>query len=330
MTFILHVGTHKTGTTSIQHFFRKNDKLLRERGIWYPNYNIINKAKRYAHHEVAHAIAGKSKNISFENVKSFITKINNSTALDEKILISAEPFYRHHVGSSTKRTLWADKETYIKRVSQLFGSDSEIIFVLRRQDYFAASLYQENIKVNRYAKSFTSFKNEYMHYFDYYRNIKLWNKHFDKIKVLIFEDLIANNSLEYDFCKALGVSDFDDFKTPSIKNESLHPYLIEFKRLVNGSPLSLSKLDEIKNNMLNSSPEKAAEFPVIEYCWHNSDSRDAFLDLFIESNKLIHDEYISLNRNSLFSETKVKNKTSFTKLSECQYIEYLKHYVTSG
>ena len=57
MKFILHVGTHKTGTTSIQKYCRKNEDVLKEESILYPNFDVIGKPKRYAHHEVAHALA---------------------------------------------------------------------------------------------------------------------------------------------------------------------------------------------------------------------------------------------------------------------------------
>ncbi len=65
MKIKLHIGTHKTGTTSIQKYFRKNENALRENKIWYPNFDIINQNKRYAHHELAHSIAGKSRNLTF-------------------------------------------------------------------------------------------------------------------------------------------------------------------------------------------------------------------------------------------------------------------------
>ena len=36
-TVYIHVGTPKTGTSAIQVFFTKNRKLLKEKGVCYPN-----------------------------------------------------------------------------------------------------------------------------------------------------------------------------------------------------------------------------------------------------------------------------------------------------
>ena len=36
MRLILHIGTHKTGTSSLQLFCRNNRKALLEHGIFYP------------------------------------------------------------------------------------------------------------------------------------------------------------------------------------------------------------------------------------------------------------------------------------------------------
>lgn len=38
---LLHIGMPKTGTTALQHFFRKNDELLKEYGWEYPDTKKI-------------------------------------------------------------------------------------------------------------------------------------------------------------------------------------------------------------------------------------------------------------------------------------------------
>jgi len=41
MTLIVHIGSHKTGTTAIQRFAASHRATLRERGLWYPSYEEI-------------------------------------------------------------------------------------------------------------------------------------------------------------------------------------------------------------------------------------------------------------------------------------------------
>ena len=43
-TIFLHVGTHKTGTTSIQHFLARNRYELQERGFSYPDIHMLEDA----------------------------------------------------------------------------------------------------------------------------------------------------------------------------------------------------------------------------------------------------------------------------------------------
>ena len=57
----VHIGTHKTGTTSIQKFARSNEEKLKMKGFFYPGYSILGKKEHYGHHHIAHALAMQKK-----------------------------------------------------------------------------------------------------------------------------------------------------------------------------------------------------------------------------------------------------------------------------
>ncbi|MBN9022024.1 MAG: hypothetical protein J0H08_08010, partial [Rhizobiales bacterium] len=96
MTVVLHIGTHKTGTTAIQRFAAANRAKLRARGLWYPSYDEIKLFVHYGHHHVSHAIANENGNrLSLDETRRFLDHVVAKKRPGETLLISAEPFYRH-------------------------------------------------------------------------------------------------------------------------------------------------------------------------------------------------------------------------------------------
>lgn len=59
MRFILHIGAHKTGSTTLQHFLSRNDAALATQGVVYPRTGRSRDAIAYgAHHPVAAGLLG--------------------------------------------------------------------------------------------------------------------------------------------------------------------------------------------------------------------------------------------------------------------------------
>ena len=300
MKFILHIGTHKTVTIAIQHFFRKNDAIIRSKGLWYPSYDLIGMKKGYAHHEIAHAIAGKGNLLTYSLLKNFIKNIKSNAVEGESVLISAEPFYRHLANKPLIKNSWRLKELYVERVAKAFGPKSDILFVIRRQNKFATSLYQETVKVNRYSKKFPFFLNEFSLRFNYLKNIQLWQKYFDNIYVVVFEDLTENGKLELNFAKYLGIKSLDGCEFTKIKNESLPSALVEFKRLINGLPLSLSTLKNISTKLLNKSIWEDLKLPEVSCYWPARSQMENFLAQYEKQNQYIKENYCKISRDTLF------------------------------
>lgn len=328
MSFLLHIGTHKTGTTSIQKFFRKNQELIENKGLVYPNFNIINKSKRYAHHEIAHALAGKSKNLVYSDAKRFVERCKEKYGESANVLISAEPFYRHYINKSSSQNIWKGKELYIKRVKELFGNDTELIFVFRRQDLFAASLFQENVKVNRYSKKFSSFLKEYSSYFDYYKNVALWQRYFEKIHVFDFDDLASQGPLELNFARKLGYDlDSEEVVSPAKENESFHPDLVEFKRILNGTPLCLETLDRIKGEMLLYNSEFAEAHGKSKSYWIEDAQRKLFLNSYKDSNRKLSEKYLDGDAGNLIDKPLTDSIPVYSGLSESIFTDLVKKFL---
>ena len=61
---IVHIGTHKTATTSLQRHLARNREALAARGIWYPDYGLIGHEPHYAHLGIVNALAGQHEKFS--------------------------------------------------------------------------------------------------------------------------------------------------------------------------------------------------------------------------------------------------------------------------
>lgn len=149
---VLHIGTHKTGTTSIQRFLSANRKMLRKNQIFYPGSDVGGHFKQhYAHHRIAHALSGEVSQAQIDEVASYFDAVRENTRTDETVLISAEPLYRHvkriDEGEAGRRFdggagYLGDPLPYIKALKRAIGDfEVKVVLMLRRQDLFIESLY---------------------------------------------------------------------------------------------------------------------------------------------------------------------------------------------
>src|SRR5918995_1398619 len=112
---IVHIGTHKTATTTIQRHLARNRRALAARGIWYPSYDLIGKPRHYAHLGIVNAFSAQHAKL---------------TRAD------AEPFYRHvtylrpNEVPGDAETYWRQREQYVEHVRALFAGASPEIAVV--------------------------------------------------------------------------------------------------------------------------------------------------------------------------------------------------------
>lgn len=234
---ILHIGTHKTATTTLQRHMARNRKTLKSRGIWYPDYDLIGKGGHYAHLGIVNAFSGKHDKYDAEDARRFFREVSTRARDYDATIISAEPFYRHVVYGKAKQLLdrdvyWPLREAYIARVREAFGDiETEIAVVFRRQVDYAPSLYQEQIKVTRYSRDFAAFRREFWYHFDYLGQTRAWAQTFDRLHAMRFEDLIAESDPVSPFGALLGL-DLNGPETVTQQNVSLHPDAVVLKRML--------------------------------------------------------------------------------------------------
>lgn len=241
---ILHIGTHKTATTSIQRFFAQNRATLATRGVFYPGYDLIGKKPHYAHLGMVNALSGTHKSYSAEDARRFFAKVRERMDDYDTTVISAEPFYRHILGDapgSAPDAYWPARAGYIEQIHDLLG-DAQIAVVFRRQADYAQSLYQEHIKVTRYSKPFRDFLSDFWFHFAFLDQARAWNRVFPGLRAMSFEKLVASGDPVQEFARLLDLP-CEDLPPAERHNEAMPVDMVIFKRLLQQANAAAANAD---------------------------------------------------------------------------------------
>lgn len=184
----LHIGTFKTGTTSIQNFlFQNRDKLL-DQGILYP-LSGIRERNSIAHHNLPVELIKENRShlsqemydINAGGWKELVEEIKRFQG--EKVIISSEHF---------NRLVWEEIE---KIKEYLSNYEVKIIVFLRRQDEYFISYYCQDVKIAHYWGNIKSYISKYKNEGNYYQKLEPWKQIFGKenIIVKVFKKTLKTN-----------------------------------------------------------------------------------------------------------------------------------------
>ncbi len=246
MRFVLHIGAHKTGTTTIQEFCAHHRDALKARGLIYPDLSAVGSRSSVSHHDLAAAFSSSPRRkITADGMENFLTGLAQAAGDQDTVLLSAESIYRHVLSEGKITGFWKDHQAYLKRLAKFFAPyQTEIVVVFRRYDTFAESLFQENVKSKGYAKPFKVFAKDYSHFWAYRRRVELLRKVFDKVTVLSFERL-SQEDLTAAFLRSVGV-DAGALAPIERKNSGLPTQLVLFLQEMN------ARLDKQERNALST------------------------------------------------------------------------------
>jgi hypothetical protein len=237
---IVHIGTHKTATTSLQRHLAKNRAALAARGILYPDYDLIGRGGHYAHLGIVNALSGQHDKLGVADAQAFFAAVMARVPDHDATILSAEPFYRHVAYAEAgavppePERYWPLRRAYVERVRELFAPHPvEVVVVFRRQADYAHSLYQEQIKSTRYREDFRGFRPQFWYHFDYLGQARAWAAAF-ALRPLRFEDLVAGGDPVAAFGAHLGL-DLSGPERVSQQNLSLHPDAVVLKRILHAT-----------------------------------------------------------------------------------------------
>jgi len=306
----LHIGTHKTGTTSLQRFLTDNRAVLRRQGLLYPDPAPGGFGQRYAHHQVAHAMAGQAGAGTPEDARRFFDRVRRSLRGRDTAIVSAEALYRHVLPNADSDRRFdagggatGDPLAYIQRVRECLGDfDVTVLVMLRRQDAFLESLYAEQVMTSSYRKDIDRFTTERAWLADYDARLTMWASVFgaDRLSVRTFEPASFPGGLERSFVEWVG-GHWDDRLVPAtVHNATVPRALVEYKRVLNGR--QTRKVSSTYRTWLEDlaadSPEGA--LPDLGRYYLTYEARLALVDQFRESNRAVAERY--LGRAELFTD----------------------------
>ncbi|NPD47856.1 hypothetical protein [Lentimicrobium sp. S6] len=228
LSLSLHIGTEKTGSTSIQEFLQVNRKKLKKQGIAF-----LQSIGDRNHKQLAMAHVSEHKPI--ESVENFNTKFSQERRAWKKKLL--EDFKKEvtHLDKGIKKVIISSEHfssllesiEEIESLYNLFSDYFSSIYInvyLRRQDFIAVSR-----RSTAYLSGYPSRKSDFeelepIPFYNYYNLLNIWEKAMPKALIIprVFDksEFIDNNLIS-DFAMTSGINLSSDFKLPKILNVSL-------------------------------------------------------------------------------------------------------------
>lgn len=320
----LHVGTHKTGSTSIQHWLKENSEKLKSEGYYYPMEGSYFYPPEASPSLLAHAILDNKPAyigrtiIDYNSCVSDIKRDIRSSKCSD-VIISSEHF-------SIAMTHDAVKKIY-DLFTDLFDKITVIIY-LRRQDTRIESSWSQAVKSSLSNLSFNDFYNQNLSNpkWDYFKLLKPWIDIFGEKSVNIrpFEkSQFINKNLLHDFLTLI------DSKiqptTIHIRNFSPSAEYLEIMRCFSdpntlyGPRINFAKLINLFG----------IEIDQTKYTLLTPDQRKFILEKYQESNANVARHYLKRTDGILFRDSEISDLPVYPGL-DLKRLAYLSHQIIAG
>ena len=221
---VVHVGTHKTGSTALQSFCARNRDAIADQGILYPSQPV----RWGGHHQLAWSLGIKHPHAE---------DISASEAFGGVFVEAAQRDCQTVLVSSEDFEFLPDPQVLRDALGSL---DARVVLYLRKQDDYLVSEYNQHVRmyVTRFAGSIDEFyaAHDFRPRFDYTRLVGKWAKVFEQVKPRPFDGLKARDTTIFeDFCETVGIAWSDSFVLPprEASNVSLDSYTTEILRHLN-------------------------------------------------------------------------------------------------
>ncbi len=230
---IIHLGTYKTGSSSIQNTLWTNRETLRAQSVLYPESGLL-KLEPEVGFRHAQLVYNYKNNINAwsDKVISLIEEIKESEC--NKVIISCEAWSRQNQTPSL--------ESLLEKLKGAGFNNFSAICYFRNQEKYAHSCYGEFTRRRGNKRRFDEYVKINRKIFDYLLLAKKFNKIFENnVKYNMFDeidDITVNffNSLDINMEKIL----FEQSST--LSNRGLSAIEIELFRLFNEQGKDLKKL----------------------------------------------------------------------------------------
>ncbi|KAA1418519.1 hypothetical protein F0U44_08395 [Nocardioides humilatus] len=230
---VLHVGSGKTGTTSIQSFFRLNRGALADRGVLYPR-----SPGRARHLKLALSFRSDDEYDAMPawHQMRASTPPRFRRRFHRRLLDEVAEAHPHTVVFSDE-AIYTLPDAGLERMRDFLAAHFgpvHLIAYVRRQDDHLVSYYQQQVKVGE-TRRLADFAEEPGYPYDYQRRLDELRSALqpDSMTVRRFESpRFVDGELEADFLHAAGI-DPTGLQHGRLRNQSLDATSVEFLRLYN-------------------------------------------------------------------------------------------------
>lgn len=318
MTIYLHIGTPKTGTTTIQVFLEANAERLRERGVIIPTSLGRRNHRRITMYSQDDGVVDnlrKAKGYtSQEQIDKFrtgflaaFTEEASSWGKDDIIVFTSEQMTKIQSPTAFER---------LKALCALAGHTVKVVMYVRRQDHYFASEYSQFIKGAKTTTVESELKLAKRPVYDHRKRANWWAAAFGKENVIVrpFEtaqfhkkDLIA------DFMHIIGIDSIDDLERQQTQNEALDVYTLEYLRLMNAHfPRWVGRRSNPRRAALVHALEEISDGP--KFRLTAQDARKV-LTRFEDGNAEVAREFLGRDDGALFAEAAPSNEGTYPQLT---------------
>jgi len=288
---VIHIGTHKTGTTAIQTYLRRSRGYLKKQGILFVDYPLPGCDRLVAQKELTQSLIDSHK----KQIAGALRKCRSRNL--ESVLLSSEGF------SGLPMEGYGNVDVIADHWHRIAGDlRVKIILYLRRQDLFAESLYFQRIRTGSHY-TFEEFLDVLpLNAFDWSAIFDAYAKRFDSENVFVrtYDQARLKNSTDLlrDFHECLNIAVDESLLQP--KSVTVHSGYSQDAMAF--ALLSNPGLDEIERKALGAIlQEVSAKQPFEPYSFFSPDQRQAFLDNYASSNRQLAENHFGLTNDRLFS-----------------------------
>ena len=309
---VLHIGTGKTGTSSVQFFLRDNRDRLLELGYLYPK-----SAGRVRHDKLSLFIKSDEELLSSPN---WYRQKQSDPARFRKAF--RRQLFSEIESAGVSRVLLSDEVLYgcsdpalrrLRGFSDRIAGSLRLVVYLRRQDDQMVSRYQQMVKTGEVRRLDEWAQEDMARIYDYFARLRTWQTLLEPTAFVVrrFErGEFVSGSLHQDFLDAVGVETrAAELHQVSNRNVSMDAESIEFLRLVNlhrveneGATVGVIDNRRLVRRLVEASTGKVLTLP--------DPVLDEFMARWAESNRAVAREFLRDETGQLFREPRRSTNTT--------------------
>lgn len=310
---VLHIGSGKTGSTSVQQFLRRNRRRLADAGVLYPRTPGERRHIRLGLFVRPDDDLGKEVGWRRQGYDS-PAEFRRDFEMD---------LLREIAGSGLQRVLLSDESLYgasdgalerLRSFTDRVADGIRVVVYLRRQDDHLVSRYQEVVKVGETRRLAERVEQmDLSRTYDYYARLRAWRRVVEPTAIVVrtFEpERFSHGSLYRDFLDAVGVDvPVDALEEVAFRNRSMDAESVEFLRILNlyrveheGAEPGLIDHRGLARRLASASTGATLTLP--------EGVLDRFMARWEESNRAVATEFLGDQQGDLFRSARRSRNTT--------------------